>query len=129
MFVGEPHVAVTLPRPRGNVTVVHHGGRVHGDLDVGGLAAIGGEVEVLERRVGRWRLTSGGGAGHWRPRPRVEASKPRAGVQGWMPRPRIRVSMGDGPRTNWQMGLTRRMCLCLHGLQGKISTTLPTGWC
>jgi hypothetical protein len=36
--------------------------------------------------------------------------------------------VGDGPRTNWQMGLIWRMCLCLHGLQVKISTTLPTGW-
>jgi hypothetical protein len=36
----------------GDGEVLHHGGRVHGDLDVGGLAAVGGEVEVLERRWG-----------------------------------------------------------------------------
>jgi hypothetical protein len=33
-------------------------------------------------KMGRWSLSSDGGAGHWRPRPRVEASKPRAGAQG-----------------------------------------------
>jgi len=36
----------------GDGEVVHHGGRVDGDLHVGGLAAVGGEVEVLEERLG-----------------------------------------------------------------------------
>jgi hypothetical protein len=87
----------------------------------------GSNVEADKRRW-RWALEAaaagggeqaGGGAGHWRPRPRVEASK-RAGAQGTGGRGRgwRRASRrgglgfhGDGPRTNWQMGLTRRMCL------------------
>ena len=36
----------------GDGEVMHHGGRVDGDLHVRGLAAVGGEVEVLEERLG-----------------------------------------------------------------------------
>jgi hypothetical protein len=78
------------------------------------------------RRGGGWQAA--GAAGRWLPR--VEASKER---ERWRPPGCWRLGfsfvVGDGPRTNWQMGLIWRMCLCLHGLQVKISTTLPTGWC
>jgi hypothetical protein len=102
-------------------------------------------VEAVRRRERRWGVagcppvgeTSGAvEAGKRRGRRALEAAAAGGGEQAagggaghWRPRPRIRVFMGDGPHTNWQMGLTWRMCLCLHGLQGKISTTLLTGWC
>jgi hypothetical protein len=105
----------------------------------------GSNVEADKRRW-RWALEAaaagggeqaGGGAGHWRPRPRVEASK-RAGAQGtggrgrgWRRasrRGRIRVSwrwasdkLADGPHT--------AHVSVFNFFQGKISTTLPTGWC
>jgi hypothetical protein len=60
----------------GDDEVVHHGGRVHGDLDVGGLAAVGGEVEVLERRWGVAGCPPAGETGG-----AVEADK-RRGLKG-----------------------------------------------
>jgi hypothetical protein len=86
---------------------------------------MGGPPAGAQGGVG-WQAA--GAAGRWWPR--VEASKERERCRPpecW--RLGFSFVVGDGPRTNWQMGLIWRMCLCLHGLQVKISTTLPTGCC
>jgi hypothetical protein len=76
-----------------------------------------------EGRGGR-RWWSGGGARHWRPRPRLEASKRAAAqgehagggaaAQGWMPRAGIGFH-GDGPRRT-QIGrwASHGVCGCLN---------------
>jgi hypothetical protein len=91
---------------------------------------------IEDGAVERW---SGGGAGHWSPRPRLEASKRAAAqgeqagggaaAQGWMPRAGLGCH-GDGPRRT-QIGrwASHDICGCLHFFQGKISTTLPIDWC
>jgi hypothetical protein len=52
VFVGEPHVAVTLPRPRGNVTRLN---LLHGGLEMhdGGIHARPPKVERLAGRLQR----------------------------------------------------------------------------
>jgi hypothetical protein len=102
-----------------------------GCTNCAGVGTVGaaqmGMVEAVRRRDRRW---SGGGAGHWRPRPRLEANKRAAAqgehagggaaAQGWRSRAGIGFH-GDGPRTAYMA--------VLIFLQGKFSTTLPTNWC